>query len=292
MTISKISVWLGAALLFTSCEFGDILLESEKDPTFSEEKIISGLKESLKLGIRKGTIDLGAANGYLENELIRVLLPQEVNDVFDLVEEFETEIAPYTSLLSKKTAVDIFNLSSLKDSLITSLNRAAEKAAPASLDIFINSISKMGISDGREILFSDNMRAATDYLEISTFEQLAGVFNPIIYDAMESVYANRIWAKFSTGYNEILGLYNDPWTMRMGILPDLDLPSTLPEDLSDWTTGKALNGLFYTLSEEEKALRANPLNRLSDLKDLFEELGEVWDKWSENRIAEVLNYKE
>ena len=41
-------------------------------------------------------------------------------------------------------------------------------------------------------------------------------------------------------------------------------------DIDEYVVGKALDGLFYVLGEEEKKIRANPAARVTDLlKEVF-----------------------
>ncbi|MBO7427932.1 MAG: DUF4197 domain-containing protein, partial [Paludibacteraceae bacterium] len=175
------------------------------------------------------------------------------------------------------------------DTVITLLNRAAEDAAPKSVDIFADAITGMGIADAKNILFgADN--AATTYLKENTFTQLQDAFMPTINNSLGSVQiANTTplaaWNTFAT-YNNKLVEMMDSKTVKAGLemarmtglLKDeyfekLSSIKIVNTDLSDYITGKALTGLFTKVSEKEYDIRHNASARVSDvLKNVFGQL--------------------
>lgn len=72
------------------------------------------------------------------------------------------------------------------DELELSMNRAAEQAAPAAKQIFINAISKMTFDDARKVL-SGGDTAATDYFKKTSTAELTQAFTPIVHQSMENV---------------------------------------------------------------------------------------------------------
>jgi hypothetical protein len=72
------------------------------------------------------------------------------------------------------------------DDLELSMNRAAEQAALAAKQIFINAITKMTFEDARKILSGGNS-AATDYFKKTSSTELTQAFTPIVHQSMENV---------------------------------------------------------------------------------------------------------
>jgi len=89
----------------------------------STEEIISGLKEALSLGAEKSTAKLSAPDGFFKDAAVKILLPQQVQDI------------------EKK--LRMFGLGKLVDNAELSMNRAAEDAAKSAAPIFLSAIKQM-----------------------------------------------------------------------------------------------------------------------------------------------------
>jgi hypothetical protein len=130
------------------------------------------------------------------------------------------------------------------NALILKLNRAAEGAADKAKPIFINAITA---------ILMGNDTAATSFLKGQTFTDLKTAFKPDIEASLTQVGAQAAWTDVTNYYNLI---------------------STNPvnTDLADHTTGKALDGLFVLIAEEELKIRTDVSYRISDLlKKVFAE---------------------
>jgi len=109
----------------------------------------------------------------------------------------------------------------------------------------------MSFDDAKKILDGGDT-AATDYFKGKTRDQLAIAFKPEVEKTMNQVGV-------TSQYKELLGQYT--------ALPFVKVPAF---DLDNYVVGKSLDGLFYTLAEEEKKIRTNPAARVTDLlKDVF-----------------------
>jgi len=128
------------------------------------------------------------------------------------------------------------------------MNRAAEQAAPKALDIFTGAVSKMTIDDGRAIL-SGPSDAATQYFRRTTTSSLTTSFHPIVDQSLSSAGA--------------VGVFKSVQAKAA----DIPLAGQQVQDfnLTDFTVGKALDGLFHYLGVEEAAIRTNPAARTTDL---------------------------
>jgi len=137
------------------------------------------------------------------------------------------------------------------DEFVLSMNRAAERAAPAAKDIFWNAIGEMTFEDVRKI-WSGHETAATDYFKGKTSDRLAAAFRPVVDRAMNEVGVTR-------QYKELVGRYES-------------IPFVKKEtfDIDGYVVTKALDGLFHVVGEEERKIRTNPQARVTDLlKEVF-----------------------
>jgi len=129
------------------------------------------------------------------------------------------------------------------DELELGMNRAAEQAAPAAKQIFLNSLTKMTFTDARQIL-SGSDTAATDFFKRTSTEQLTTAFQPIVHQSMENVGVVR-------QYDELM---QSPVAQRVNAGGSFNL--------DNYVVGKALDGLFYMMGEEEKKIRKTPPPKL------------------------------
>ena len=180
--------------------------------------IASGLKEALNLGITKEVSKLTATDGFFKNEAVKILLPTELQKV-------------------DKTLRSI-GLSKLADEGLKVMNRAAEDAVKEATPIFVDAVKGMSFSDAKSILMG-NQTAATTYLQNTTTTALYSKFNPVIKSSFEKVGADKIWSQIITKYNSI------PTVKKVN------------PDLTDYTTTKALEGVFKMIAVEEKDIRTN-----------------------------------
>lgn len=188
--------------------------------------IASGLREALDKGIEKQVSKLTATDGFYKNQMVKILLPEELQKV--------------DSGLRK------VGLGSLADEGLKVLNRAAEDAVKEATPIFVSAVKNMTFNDARNILLG-NESAATSYLQTTTTTQLSAKFNPVIKSSFSKVGADTVWANIITKYNA------------------LPLVKKVNPDLTDYTTNKALEGVFKMIAVEEKEIRTNISERSSTL---------------------------
>ncbi len=188
--------------------------------------IASGLREALDMGIDKQVTKLTTENGFFKNELVKILLPEELQKV-------------------DKTLRDV-GLGNLADEGLKVLNRAAEDAVGEATPIFINAVKGITFSDAKSILLG-NDDAATQYLTNSTKTALYSKFNPVIKKSFEKVGADNIWKNLITKYNSI------------------PLTKNVNPDLTDYVTQEALKGVYTMIAVEEKEIRTKTSSRTTDL---------------------------
>lgn len=192
----------------------------------STTDIASGLKEALNNGISKQVSKLTVTDGFFKNEAVKILLPEELQKV--------------------DKALRNLGMSSLADEGLKVLNRAAEDAVKEATPIFVNAVKQMTFTDAKNILMGNN-NAATLYLQNTTSTALYAKFNPVIKNSFAKVGADKVWENIITKYNAI------------------PLVKKVNPDLTDYTTNKAMEGVFKMITVEEKEIRNNVNARSSDL---------------------------
>jgi hypothetical protein len=200
---------------------------SEEQSGLDTGTVISGLKEALSIGIERAIDTISQTNGYLGNPEIRIPLPPQVEKVGSLMRQF--------------------GMSQLADDVETSMNRAAEKAAPEATSIVIDAIKNMSFDDARKILNGPD-DAATQFFREQTSDRLTQLFRPSIEQSLDEVGSTRYYNQLSDQVASV---------PVVGENINLDLP--------DYVTEKALDGLFTMIAVEEKKIRDNPAARTTEL---------------------------
>ncbi len=202
------------------------VLNTVMETSITEQEAANGLMEALVQGATNGTDILSQVNGYLGNPTIKIPFPTEAQKI-------------------EKTLRDL-GLNKMCDDVINSINHAAETAAIEAKPILINSIRSMTITDAMDILFGAN-DAATEYLKKTTTAALTAKFTPIIESSLNKVGATKYWTDAVNYYNKI------------------PLVEDLNPDLKSYVTGKALDGLFYMIEQEELKIRQDPGARAAEI---------------------------
>jgi hypothetical protein len=220
------------AAIFSSC---DILKELEvstaSGPSLTTDEVIRGLKEALQVGTDNAIGLLSQKDGFYGNSLLKIPFPDEVK----VVEEKLRSVG----------------LNKLVDDFIMNMNRGAEQAVKKAGPIFIDAIKGITFSDARNILKGPD-NAATEYFRTRTSQQLTQAFKPEVQKTLDQVDVTRYWNDVMSAYNRI------PFT------------SKVDTDLAQYVTGKAIDGLFMKIADEEKKIREDPVARVSDiLKKVF-----------------------
>jgi len=225
--MKKIILFSSVFLFFSCAEMQQIADQlPQTSGMLGNADISNGLKEALNNGINKQVSKLTQADGFFKNEAVKILLPDELKVV--------------------DTRLRSMGLSSLADEGLKVLNRAAEDAVKEATPIFVDAVKQMTFSDAKTILMG-NQTAATSYLQNTTSNALYSKFNPVIKNSFAKVGADKVWTNIITKYNAI------------------PLITKVNPDLTDYTTNKAMEGVFKMIAVEEKDIRTNLSARSSDL---------------------------
>ncbi|MEY8869147.1 DUF4197 domain-containing protein [Meridianimaribacter flavus] len=217
-----------AIFTLNSCaELQNVIDQLPQDGSvLSNADIASGLREALDQGIDKQVSKLTQKDGFFKNELVKIVLPEELQKV-------------------DKALRDI-GLDNLADEGLKVLNRAAEDAVSEATPIFVNAVKDITFNDAKNILLG-NDDAATQYLTGKTQTALYDKFHPVINNSFTKVGADQIWANLINKYNSI------PFTNNVN------------PDLTDYVTGEALKGVYTMIAVEEKEIRNKVSSRTTDL---------------------------
>ncbi len=225
--MKKIALSLVAFSLFSCAEMQQVLDQLPQGTgVLSQAEIGNGLKEALNNGITKQVSKLTATDGFFKNEAVKILLPEELQ------------------IVDKKLRQ--IGMGKLADEGLKVINRAAEDAVKEATPIFVDAVKQMSFNDAKNILMG-NESSATTYLQNTTSTALYTKFNPVIKNSYTKVGADKVWKEIITKYNSI------------------PLVKKVNPDLTDYTTKKAMEGVFKMIAVEEKDIRTNLASRSSDL---------------------------
>ena len=226
-----------AASLLTACETLDpAILDGVLGGTggatgfgLTQADAALGIRAALDKGVGNAVTTVGVLDGFLGNNLVRIPLPSILQNV-------QSYLAP-------------IGADGLLVELQQQLNRGAEKAVPVAKDVFLGAISQLTIPDAIAIVRGGET-AATTYLQDRTSRQLNALFSPIMEGALNDTGALRLVDQVTSNLQGV------PFAPQLG---------NGRQDLISHGVDYGLRGLFYYVGEEEKAIRANPASRTSEI---------------------------
>jgi hypothetical protein len=236
----RCEIWLGVLIMivFPACKSGsgnvgqsvqqvlNAISPSSQRDTLTQEELIGGLKDALKVGTEKAVALASQTDGFFKNPEIFIPWPPEAMEMKEKLLKlgFEKQVGEFE----------------------LSLNRAAEEASKKAVPVFVQAITSMSIRDGWEILHGSDT-AATNYFRKTTFQPLKNEFLPVVKNAIESVKVTSYWNPLANAYNKIPGV------------------KKVNPDLNEYTTVLAINGLMKLIAKEESRIRKDPAARVTDL---------------------------
>lgn len=185
-----------------------------------------GVKAALAQGAESAVALLGRPGGFLDNPQVRIPLPGHLEDAAKLLRKFGQ---------GKRI-----------DELVTTINRAAEAAVPMGKDLLVNAVQNMTVTDAKNILTGGDTSVTAFFAE-KTRAPLGERFLPVVTQATEKVGLTQ-------QYNSFAGK-----AAGFGLIRKEDA------NLSQYVTGKTLDGLYFMIGEEEKKIRQDPVGTGSAL---------------------------
>ncbi len=178
------------------------------------------LRTALERGANAAVDLLARTDGFLGNPKVRIPLPGHLNDA-----------AKWLATFGQQRRVD---------ELVTAMNRAAEAAVPKARTLLIGAVKGLGVDDARDIVSGPD-NSVTAYFAQKTREPLAQEFLPIVTQATEKV-------SLAAKYNKVASKVSS-----LGMLDPAEA------NIQQYVTGKALDGLYLMIGEEERKIRRDPV---------------------------------
>jgi len=197
----------------------------------SETDAASGVRAALERGATSAVALLGRNNGFLGNPKVKIELPGFLKDAAKLLQ---------ATGQGKRV-----------DELVTAMNRAAEAAVPEAKALLVAAVKSMSVEDAVKIVQGGDT-SVTQFFSAKTREPLGAKFMPIVERATARVALAK---KYDAVAGKAAGL---------GLMKKEDA------NLNGYVSGKALDGLYFMIGEEEKKIRRDPVGTGSAiLKKVF-----------------------
>ena len=192
----------------------------------SDADAASGIRAALERGAVAAVGLLGRQDGFLGNQKVKIELPGYLKDA-----------AKLARLTGQQKRVD---------ELVTAMNRAAEAAVPEAKAMLVAAVKSMSVGDARRIV-SGGENSVTKFFAGKTRTPLGEKFLPIVTRETAKV---DLAARFNAVAGKAAG---------MGLVKGDDA------NIERYVTGKALDGLYFMIGEEEKKIRRDPIGTGSAL---------------------------
>lgn len=199
-----------------------------KSRPLSQRDASAGLKEALSVAATQVTTRLGREGGFFNDPRVRIPLP-------GLLGRAQKSLQP-------------LGMSGPLDDLQLRVNRGAEAAMPQAKQLLIDAVRGMTVQDAVSIVRGPP-DAATQYLRQKSEAQLTGLLRPKMELALTQAGAFTAL---------------DTASARAGV-NGAAASQSLRNDLINFAVGKALDGAFGYMADEEMAIRQDPARRTSDL---------------------------
>ncbi|AJP48070.1 hypothetical protein PG1C_05550 [Rugosibacter aromaticivorans] len=194
--------------------------------SLTSSEMTSGLKEALSRGAEIAVAQLGKKDGFFANPSLKIPLPP--------------------ALQKGEKIMRAVGMGKQADDLVLSMNRAAEAAVPEAKKLLVTAVKEMSVEDAKGIL-TGGKTSATDFFRKKTEAALTKRFLPI-------VKTNTDKSGLAQQYNSYAGMASKFGVSKKG-----------QATVEDYVTQQSLDRLYKVVGEQERAIRANPLQSGSDL---------------------------
>lgn len=188
----------------------------------------SGIREALERGAIAAVSLLGREGGFLGNPRVRIELPGMLKDA--------AKVLRFTGQQHRL------------EELVTAMNRAAESAVPEARTLLVSAVRSLSLGDAMRIVRGGDT-SVTDFFATKTREPLSGRFLPIVKRETDRV-------DLAARYNALVGQFSGKGG-KDGAGGD--------RTVEGYVTGKALDGLYLVIGDEEKKIRRDPVGTGSQL---------------------------
>ncbi len=230
--MKKVLIGMSACLIISCADFeqnmGEVIKVAQDNLAPSPGESVSATKQALDKGVGTG-ISLLQKEGGFSQSIHHILIPTELQKATNLARTI--------------------GLGSYVEGFEKSLNRAAEQAIGSAVPIFKEAVNQLTITDVVKILTGPD-NAATTFFRSTSERKLLDTFKPIVSRATEKNNVGRLYSQIVTAVR--------PAALAAG----LDVPAV---NLDEYVSGKAVNALFIEIANQEKQIRANPIERSTAL---------------------------
>lgn len=211
------------------------LAAAAASPAFAQQPLLDsltqadagrGIRDALGLAAMNATTRLGQPDGFWSDGRVRIPLPGLLGQ-------------------SQRT-LSGFGMSGPLDALQENLNHAAESTMPQAGGLFVNAVRTITIADAIDIVRGPQ-DSATSYLRGRTQSRLTTLLRPPMTEALTDSGAFTL---MRTALREV-GLSSMTRDLRTEVI--------------NFSTTKALEGCFFFIAQEERAIRRDPGRRTTDI---------------------------
>ena len=201
----------------------------------SNQDAVAGLKSALNSSTVKAIEKLAVDGGYWNNPKVKIPLPGYLEDA--------------------RGVLNAIGMKKQIDELHQTMNHAAEKAVGDAKPIFVNAIKSMSVQDAKGII-SGGQDSGTQFFKSKTTDQLRTKFLPVVKKATEKL-------GLAQKYNDLAAK-----GASLGVIKGDQ------KTVETFVTQRALDGLYLMMADEEKAIRADPVGKGTDIvKKVFGAFG-------------------
>ena len=186
----------------------------------SQGDAAQGIRTALERGALAAVGLLGRDDGFLGNPRVRIALPGFLNDA-----------AKVLRATGQRQRVD---------ELVTAMNRGAEAAVPMAKDLLVRTAKAISVDDALKIVKGGD-NSVTEFFTGKTRLPLAEQFLPIVTKATDKL-------ALADKFNAVAGQ-----VAKLGLVKGDDA------NIQRYVTGKALDGLYLIIGDEERKIRQDPV---------------------------------
>lgn len=192
----------------------------------TDQEASGGLKAEIEQGANSAVSQLGTENGFLNNDKVRIELPRILQ-----------KAKPLLKMAGKGDQLDELEIA---------MNHAAEQAVPLARALLINAVKSMSVEDARKIL-TGGETSVTEFFREKTEASLSQKFLPIVKKVTDKVGLSRKYDSVMSQASKYTSVPPEHATVEA------------------YVTKRAMDGLYYQIAEQEKAIRRDPLGSGSKL---------------------------
>ncbi len=185
-----------------------------------EKDAASGIRTALERGASVAVEKLGVTGGFSGNPKVRIPLPDSLKQV--------------------QKAAKLMGMDKQFNELEASMNQAAEAAVPQARALLVSAVKQMSVKDALGIV-SGGEGSATAYFRKASGTAIHAKFLPIVVKATDKVGLKQRYDRLAEQGS------------KLGLLKENQ------SSLDGYVTGKAVDGLFLMIAEEEKSIRQDPI---------------------------------